>query len=540
MDGHRSRVDKHEAGDNKPAYRGNGPAKKRFRNRSPLGESPGFESIKEELRESEAQFPGIFDSVNDAIFIHDLSTGSIIDVNRRMCEMYGYRRDEALLIDVGVLSSGVPPYTQQEALAWMEKATEGRPQLFEWRAKAKSGRLFWVEVSMTRAAIGSQDRLLVVVRDITERKLAVEASESSRQMLANVLDHFPGVVFWKDRNSVYLGCNRNFSTGAGLAAPEDIVGKADYDLPWAKTEAFAYRADDRQVMESGRPKLNIIETQLQANGRVAWFDTSKVPLFNASGQVIGVLGTSNDITERIRAERSLEKAKEQAECEKKQAEIYLDIMGHDINNMHQICLGYLELAMEASDAGRESRELIATSIKAIGGSMKLIENVKKLRRMKEGDLKYKAIDIGKLLGEILPRYSGAPGRDITVDYVEEGNSTVQANDLLEDLFSNIIGNAIKHSTGPVLVKIRQARIEEGSKNWCLVSIEDNGPGIPDRLKESLFTRFRNVGIMQDGRGLGLYLVKTLVDDFGGTVRIEDRVPGDHTLGSRFVVRLPAI
>ncbi len=127
-----------------------------------------------ELRENEARFRAIFDSVNDAIFIHDLSTGDIVDVNRRMCEMYGYTREEALRMDVGALGSGEPPYTRQDALAWIKKAAEKGPQLFEWRTRHKSGRLFWVEVNMTRAAVGSHDRLLVAVRDITERKLAEE------------------------------------------------------------------------------------------------------------------------------------------------------------------------------------------------------------------------------------------------------------------------------------------------------------------------------------------------------------------------------
>jgi PAS domain S-box-containing protein len=140
--------------------------------------------------------------------------------------------------------------------------------------------------------------------DITESKRAEEALRKSRQMLMIVLDNFPGVVFWKDRNSVYLGCNRNFSVAAGLAEPPEIIGRSDYELPW-KNDAESYLADDRQVIESGVPKLNIVETLLCADGRVAWFETSKVPLFDADGKVIAVLGVSNDITDRKRAEEAI-------------------------------------------------------------------------------------------------------------------------------------------------------------------------------------------------------------------------------------------
>ena len=152
-----------------------------------------------------------------------------------------------------------------------------------------------------------QGRLMGIaefVSDITERKQAEEALRKSRQMLMSVLDNFPGVVFWKDRNSVYMGCNRNFSLAAGLSEPSEIVGKNDHELPW-KNDAEWYLADDRQVIESGVPKLNIIETLLHADGRVAWFETSKVPLFDEDGKVFAVLGSSNDITERKRMEEEL-------------------------------------------------------------------------------------------------------------------------------------------------------------------------------------------------------------------------------------------
>jgi len=144
-----------------------------------------------------------------------------------------------------------------------------------------------------------------------QQQEAEEALRRSNQMLSHVMENFPGVVFWKDRNSVYLGCNKNFAAGAGLADSSEIVGKTDYDLPWAKTEADHYRADDRQVMDSGMPKLDIIETQLQADGSVIWFDTNKVPLFDNDGRVAGVLGASSDITTRKLVEEELKKSAEE-------------------------------------------------------------------------------------------------------------------------------------------------------------------------------------------------------------------------------------
>lgn len=141
---------------------------------------------KVELKASEERFREIFNAASDAFFIHDMETGAILDVNRKMCEMFGVSREEALHSDVGIISSGVPPYTQEEAVGWMLKAAAGEPQLFEWQAKNKTGRLFWVEVNMLRAAIGPVDQIIVSVRDITMRKLADEKVQRINQELRTI------------------------------------------------------------------------------------------------------------------------------------------------------------------------------------------------------------------------------------------------------------------------------------------------------------------------------------------------------------------
>jgi PAS domain S-box-containing protein len=146
---------------------------------------------------------------------------------------------------------------------------------------------------------------ITTLRARAERKRAEEALWELSQMLKLVLDNMPAYVFWKDRNSVYLGCNHLFAANAGLSSPQDIVGVTDLDLPWKDTEAESYRADDRLVMETGISKLNYEETQLTADGRITAVRTSKVPLRNPAGEVIGILGTFEDITERKRAEAAL-------------------------------------------------------------------------------------------------------------------------------------------------------------------------------------------------------------------------------------------
>lgn len=123
----------------------------------------------------EANYRAIFNAANDAIFVHDMETGQILDVNEKACEMFCYPKDELLKLDVGAISSGEAPYNQENAVRLVNKSAQGESQLFEWHCKDKAGRLFWVEVNLKRAVIGTKYRILAVVRDITERKITEEA-----------------------------------------------------------------------------------------------------------------------------------------------------------------------------------------------------------------------------------------------------------------------------------------------------------------------------------------------------------------------------
>ena len=131
--------------------------------------------MEEKLRESEANYLTIFNEVNDAIVVHDLETGRILDVNTSFCAMFGYTRDEALTLNVDALSSDEPPYTQHEAWKLIQKAGSQGPQVLEWHARHKNGGLFWIEVNLKRAKITGEDRVLAVARDITGRKEAANA-----------------------------------------------------------------------------------------------------------------------------------------------------------------------------------------------------------------------------------------------------------------------------------------------------------------------------------------------------------------------------
>ena len=185
------------------------------------------------------------------------------------------------------------------------------------------------------------------------------------------------------------------------------------------------------------------------------------------------------------------------------------------------------------------RVLLNKPLEALESSTRLIRNVTKLQRAREGGFCTTRVNISGVIGDILPKYSSVAGREVHID-LHGCDCFVMANDLLTDVFSNIIGNAIKHSSGPLTIDISIKRVMEDGNAYCITSVADNGPGIPDSLKGRLFVRFQRGVTKVSGRGLGLYLVKTLVDDYHGRVWVEDRIPGDFTKGAKFVVMLPAV
>lgn len=244
-----------------------------------------------------------------------------------------------------------------------------------------------------------------------------------------------------------------------------------------------------------------------------------------------------EIKERKDTERKLRDAKAQAE-------LYIDLMRHDINNMNQVSMGYLDLAIDkmTSDGklGIEDICLLKKPFVSNKNIAKLIENVGKLQKGHNGQIKLKPVDVDEVLADVKAQYSNVPDRDITINYCPKKKCVVLANELLFDLYSNIVGNAIKHSSGPLTVNIDLTTMVEDSQKYCHVTIEDNGPGITDVLKKELSERRSPINNRYAGKGFGLCIIKTLIKDFKGKLKIEDRVPGKYTKGTKFVVMLPAV
>jgi PAS domain S-box-containing protein len=258
-----------------------------------------------EIRDSRANYRSVFNAANDAIFLHDIQTGNILDVNQRMCEMYGFAPNEVEGLTIGDLSSNEPPYTQQDATKFLQRAVAGEPQLFEWHAKNKSGRLFWVEVNLKRVFLLGKDVLLAVARDITERRLAEEALRQSEARFRFMADSAPVMIWVSDTNkqSTYInqlwleftGQSLEHETGEGWAEgvyPDDL----EYCL-----ETYNSAFDRREPFE--------IEFRLRRrDGVYRWILGCGSPRFSSNKEFLGYIGSCIDITERKVAEEELRRA----------------------------------------------------------------------------------------------------------------------------------------------------------------------------------------------------------------------------------------
>lgn len=285
----------------------------------------------------------------------------------------------------------------------------------------------------------------------------------------------------------------------------------------------------RIAIAEGTPWTGIVPREV-AGRTVGWQEVFAFPLRDDGGAVVGAVSYARDITERRHAEEAMREAKAQAE-------LYVDLMGHDINNMHQISLGYLELARnELTD--ERLREYVDRPIEVLQRCARLIQNVRKLQRLRDGEFLPGIMDVAEVLRQVQREYGGVPHKTVRLHPDGAGHCPVVANELLYDVFANLVSNAIKHTGSRTDINIGLGTVERDGHQFCGVTVDDNGPGIPDGFKDVVFNRMLKGTQIAKGMGLGLYRVKSLVESYGGTVWVEDRVPGDYFQGAKFVVMLP--
>ncbi|MGN6085709.1 sensor domain-containing protein [Trinickia sp.] len=256
--------------------------------------------------EGEARFREYFEEHPLPMLIYDVETLTIAAINRAAVRQYGYEREELAGMSIAALR---PPEDSEAFIAGfveLAAAVASKDGASRFAASGasymrthvrKDGSRFFVEPSYHFMTYANRRACFVVAIDVTEKECAKEALQESKQMLEAVIDSVPQRIFWKDTESRYLGCNRAFAQDVGLADASHIIGLSDEDLPWRAVAPNA-RMRDREVIQTGQPLANYEEFSPAANGAWRWLRKTKVPLRNTHGEVMGLLATYEDVTER--------------------------------------------------------------------------------------------------------------------------------------------------------------------------------------------------------------------------------------------------
>ena len=260
----------------------------------------------DELRASEMRFAAIFNAVGEAIFVYDSVTSKIIDVNQRMCEMYGYSREEVIGRDSGTFSSGIHPYTVEEAIAKTKAAKAGVPQVFDWHARAKDGHLFWVEVSLRLSRIGDDDRLIAVVRDISGRKKMEEERNTAIARFQTLVDSLDALVYVADMETHEI----LFINKYGQEIWGEITGKPCWQaLQAGQSGPCPFCTNDKLLDAGGNPTGTLI-WEIQNTLTKEWYECRDQAI-QWTGSRLVRMEIAINTTPRKKAEADLAAEKEQ-------------------------------------------------------------------------------------------------------------------------------------------------------------------------------------------------------------------------------------
>jgi len=386
------------------------------------------------------------------------------------------------------------------------------------------------------------------VERIVEERTAELAHE--RFLLDTLLNHSPDFIYFKDAQSRFIRVSRALAGYFGLDDPREVVGKTDVDFFDAQ-RAQQYRADEERIMRTGLPAINKEEEQPWPDGRVTWLSTTKVPLFDARGRVIGTFGISRDVTLQKRAAEEVRRARDAAEAASRAKSDFLANMSHEIRTPMNAIIGMTELVLGTELSGSQRDYL--TMVKASADSLLAILNdVLDFSKIEAGKLElHPALfdledELSKATKSLAPR-AHAKGLELACR-IQPGTPLRFVGDAtrLRQILVNLLSNAIKFTEeGEVLVEVGSVLAtghgKDGEEIVLHIAVTDTGIGIPSDKLEKIFDAFEQVDTSTTrrfgGTGLGLAICARLVELMGGRIWAESEVGRGSTFHVTVRLRL---
>jgi PAS domain S-box-containing protein len=426
---------------------------------------------EEALQENEQRIRSIVQTASDAIITAD-SRGGIVSWNRAAETMFGYTVAEA----VGQPLSFIMPERFREAhraaAEWASSRGESRPigKMIEVAGLRKDGTEFPIELSLaTWKAVGENVFYAAIIRDITERKLAEEALAKEHALFCMLMDNVPDAIYFKDAESRFTLINQAQACRFGLSDPAQAVGKTDFHFFTEEHARPAYE-DEQTIIRSGQPLVGKEEKETWPDGRVGWVSTTKMPLRDQEGRIVGTFGISRDITERKLAE-------EQIKAALAEKEVLLREVHHRVKNNLQAIIALISMQAEQIRDARTTQSLKELQERTY--TMALVyEHLYQAENLAQIPMKPYLQDLS---AHVFKTFGGSRAIKLSMEAapVSLDVETALPCGLIVD---ELVTNALKYAFPADVKETDEVRVEFQAKDvtYTLV-VSDNGVGLPSGL-----------------------------------------------------------
>lgn len=480
--------------------------------------------------------------MHEGVLVVHHETREIVDYNNRFLSMWGIKDIDGERIHDEILIKQVidqlvdPEGFLKQVMYLYENPYKSSLEIIEIK-----GDFFFERRSEPLIVNGEVRGRIFFFRDISEEKLAREKLFDQNTLLETIISTIPYAVFWKDRESRFLGCNKIFLSDAGLEKYEEIIGKTDFDMCW-RTHADHYRFYDKQVMTSGVAQTNFEERLVRGDGTELTLLTSKVPLVDSNKRVIGILGIYTDITD-FKHQQELIKEQESLLVNSSQMSSLGEMaagIAHEINNpLSIIRMSMIHLAKLLSHGETKTAQvsgIIEEVNETVERIAKIIQGMRNISRSSQGNKE--KFTIQEVLTDVLS-IARERFKSNGVAIQEEVPKPLSEIELLADriqisqVIINILNNAYD-AIIPLRMDKKWIRIElTQAGSYLQLAIIDCGEGIPRSVREKMFNPFYTTKDIGKGTGIGLSISKAMVEKNGGKIFYDEA-----STNTSFIIQLP--
>ncbi|MGE5170494.1 MAG: PAS domain S-box protein [Rudaea sp.] len=481
----------------------------------------------EALRVSEASYRAIFDAAEDAIFVHDVATGAIVDVNAKACATFGYTREEFWALDVGTLGSGEHPYTHAGAMALIARARAGEELRAEWHGRTRDGSLRWHEVFVKRVTIGGQDRILALARDITARKSAEAALRGSEEQYHAMFNaSIDGLALWNAGGEI-VDTNPALWRMYGYADGEpSTLSGGGYTGP-------CYKREFLQAVAAGR-SLHLEVTDHRRDGSPLELDVHGIPMqYQGKPHVLTI---ARDVTDKKRSAEELARQRESLYQREKLAALGSLLAGvaHELNNPLSVVVARAVLLEEQGDpATRVAALKIRTAAERCARIVRTFLAMARQQQPERGPVAMNDVIAAAL--DITGYAIRTSSIEVDLDLADDIPLILADADQLHQVLLNLVINAQQAlQDRPPPRKLHVTSRFDAAADMIRITVADNGPGIPEPLRARIFEPYFTTKPTGIGLGVGLAVSLGIVEAHGGTLT----VTGPAGWGAVFSIALP--